>query len=371
MKQRFWLFKRGNVYYVQDSETGKQQSLDVTDKLQAQRLRAAKEEAIGQKTLNLAVGRAYLAASDPSLVTRTWNMVMEKLCARAKKDTSRERNVREMSSRPFDLIRRKKLIETTAEDFLRVLEAGKISTNLYLRCLHNLALGLGWLPWPVLAREYWPKVKNKEKRAVTLEEHQKIIGAEKNRERRLYYELLWETGASQSDAVKLHVGNVDWESNALYYQRQKTGEWAYLMIGEHLAEVLKQLSDQGPLFPHISKTSDNARSSEFRRRCNTVRVYGISLHSYRYAWAERAKTCGYPERFAQEALGHNSKAVHRAYAKKAKVKLPSLEEYEKLRAGGKVIPLPIPNGTPAVATAPANQDSGTHSLPNIAQAANA
>ena len=34
------------------------------------------------------------------------------------------------------------------------------------------------------------------------------------------------------------------------------------------------------------------------------------------AWAERAKTCGYPERFAQAALGHNSKAVHRAYAKK-------------------------------------------------------
>ena len=120
MKQRFWLFKRGNVYYVQDSETGKQQSLDVTDKLEAQRLRAAKEEAIGQKTLNLAVGRAYLAASDPSLVTRTWNMVMEKLCARAKKDTSRERNVREMASRPFDFIRRKKLIETTAEDFARV-----------------------------------------------------------------------------------------------------------------------------------------------------------------------------------------------------------------------------------------------------------
>ena len=150
MKQRFWLFKRGNVYYVQDSETGKQQSLDVTDKLQAQRLRAAKEEAIGQKTLNLAVGRAYLAACDPSLVTRTWNMVMEKLCARAKKDTSRERNVREMARCPFDLIRRKKLIETTAEDFLRVLEVGKVSTNLYLRCLHNLALGLGWLPWPRL-----------------------------------------------------------------------------------------------------------------------------------------------------------------------------------------------------------------------------
>ena len=55
----------------------------------------------------------------------------------------------------------------------------------------------------------------------------------------------------------------------------------------------------------------------------------MSLHSYRYAWAERARTAGYPERFAMENLGHNSKAVHLAYAKKAKVLLPPLEEYEQ------------------------------------------
>lgn len=55
----------------------------------------------------------------------------------------------------------------------------------------------------------------------------------------------------------------------------------------------------------------------------------MTLHSYRYAWAERARIAGVPERFAQEALGHNSIAVHRAYAKKAKVKVPSLEQYEK------------------------------------------
>jgi hypothetical protein len=36
----------------------------------------------------------------------------------------------------------------------------------------------------------------------------------------------------------------------------------------------------------------------------------------------------HPEGFAQEALGHNSKAVHRAYAKRAHMKLSSLEEYE-------------------------------------------
>jgi hypothetical protein len=33
------------------------------------------------------------------------------------------------------------------------------------------------------------------------------------------------------------------------------------------------------------------------------------------------------ERFAQEALGHNSKAVHRAYAKRALMKLPSLGKW--------------------------------------------
>jgi len=46
---------------------------------------------------------------------------------------------------------------------------------------------------------------------------------------------------------------------------------------------------------------------------------------------------GYPERFAQEALGHNSKAVHRAYAKHALMKLPSLEEYEQ-QAAAKTTP---------------------------------
>jgi len=44
-------------------------------------------------------------------------------------------------------------------------------------------------------------------------------------------------------------------------------------------------------------------------------------------------------RNTQEALGHNSKAVHRAYARKAKVKLPSLESYEKQAAGGQIIKL--------------------------------
>lgn len=68
----------------------------------------------------------------------------------------------------------------------------------------------------------------------------------------------------------------------------------------------------------------------------------MTLHSYRYAWAERAIIAGYPERFAQLALGHNSKAVHRAYAKRAQVTLPPLEDYERDAKAAQVIPLPLP-----------------------------
>jgi integrase len=84
------------------------------------------------------------------------------------------------------------------------------------------------------------------------------------------------------------------------------------------------------------------RATEFKQRCRGLGIEGVTLHSYRYAWAERALTAGYPERFAQEALGHNSKAVHRAYARKAKVIVPALESYEKNGMGGKVVKLPTP-----------------------------
>src|ERR1700679_992980 len=85
------------------------------------------------------------------------------------------------------------------------------------------------------------------------------------------------------------------------------------------------------LFPYLSSVRANDRATEFRSRCRQLGIEGGTLPSYRYAWAERAKVVGYPERFAQGALGHNSKTVHRAYAKRELMKIPSLEEYE-LRA---------------------------------------
>ncbi len=63
------------------------------------------------------------------------------------------------------------------------------------------------------------------------------------------------------------------------------------------------------------------------------------LHNYRHSWAQRAKSCGYPQRFAQEALGHTSRAVHEAYAKGTVVICPPLDEYE-YRAEAKIVTLP-------------------------------
>jgi integrase len=328
MKKRFWLFKRAGVFYLQDVETRKKESLHTTDRREAERLREARHEAAEHPHLGLTLAKAYLTAYDPEMPKRTWATVMKEFCDRGQPQTQARRQS-EIAGKPFDIIRHKKLIETTADDFLNVLKAGGVFTHAFLKCVHNLAVGLGWLPWPILPQKLWPVVITRKKRGITLTEHQSIIASEKNEERRRYYELVWEIGASQTDTVLLSAENIDWERKILAYQRKKTGQWAYLSIGARLEALLRRLPKEGPFFPKIRTSTDSARSAEFYRRCRLAGVKGVSLHSYRYAWAERAKACGYPERWAQNALGHNSRAVHEAYAKEARAICPPLEDYEQ------------------------------------------
>jgi hypothetical protein len=341
MKQRFYIYQRGDTFYLQDSRTGKQQSLNTKDRNEASRLLEIKRQSAADPGFNQLILKTCLSAQDPLLSKRTWATVMEQM-ARHGKDSTRSRCERAMQSRAYDAIRRVKLIETTAEDFLTILNDGKVSVVHYLKRLHNLALGLGWTAFPVLAPRLWPKPQFKSKRGITLAEHQRILGAERNAERSLYYQLLWEIGSSQSDAAALTAENIDWPTRSLTYFRMKTGERAQMAISERMLAIFEQLPTIGPLFPKIATTRDSARASEFHRRCHLLGIEGISLHSYRYAWAERAKTCGYPERFAQAALGHNSQAVHRAYAKKAQVMIPTLEEYERKMAAAQTVIVPLP-----------------------------
>jgi integrase len=331
MKQRYYLYRRRQTYYLQDSRTGKQQSLETKDRQEALRLLEIKRQSATDPAFNQIMLRTCLATQDSKLAKRTWQTVMDQIQTHGR-ESSQTRYARAVRHKAFDSIRKLKLVETTSEDFLAVLNGASVSVCHYLKRLHNLALGLGWLPLPVLAPRLWPRLRYKPKRAVTLAEHQLILAAELNPERNRYYQMLWEIGASQSDAALLSADNIDPATNTLSYFRLKTGEQAVLTISNSLATLLRELPSTGLLFPKIAVTPVNVRAADFFYLCKRLKIQGITLHSYRYAWAERAKSVGMPERFAMENLGHNSKAVHRAYAKRALMKIPSLEDYEEKAA---------------------------------------
>jgi integrase len=332
MKNRYHVFQRGwGTYYCEDLVTKKQTTLRTRDKDEAFRLVAAKNENDEAPAFSLHLARVYWKAGDPAAAKRTWQQVMDEI-PKLKTDTTRHRWLTAIRDKAFDTIRNLVVLETQAEHFLKVLECGSVSTNIYLRRIHNFALDMNWLPWPVLPKKRWPAIKFKEKRAITHAEHLAIVTREQNPERKAFYQLAWHLGASQSDIANLESENIDWETNVISFSRKKTGSIAIMRFDEEVAELLRSLPSRGRLFPYLQTVRSNDRSTEFHQRCVGLKIKGVSLHSYRYAWAERAKTAGYPERFAQEALGHNSKAVHRAYARKAKVELPSLGEYERQRA---------------------------------------
>jgi integrase len=257
-----------------------------------------------------------------------------------KKDETQRRWQTAIKDKAFDSIRHLPLLETRPEHFLRVLEAGKVSTNVYLRRIHNFGLDMTWLPWPVLAKKRWPAVEFKEKRGITLAEHLAIVAREPNPERKAFYQLAWHLGASQSDLAFLEADNVDWEHHVISYARKKTTTVAIMRFDGDVAEILRDLPGNGPLFPYLRTVRAGDRATEFKQRCDGLGIKGVTLHSYRYAWAERAKAAGYPERYAQVNLGHNSKAMARAYSRRAEVEMPSLGEYERRRkefASGKEI----------------------------------
>ncbi len=352
MPQRYRKFQRAwGTFFAFDNLTGNSVTLKTKNKIEAERKVQAMNQAESQPAMNLGLARVYMNGADPKLVTRTWQEVMEGIVAQ-KSDETRRRWEVAIKDRNFDCIRNRPVAETRPEHFIKALSDGKVSSNVYLRRVHNHALGMDWLLKPVIPRLQWPKPLFKGKRAITVEEHQAIIeaeaaAAERNRgsrnsdrphyaERRDFYELLWHTGASQSDAAFLLAEDIDWQNQTICYSRKKLKSRgttvikpALIRFGKEIAEILKRRPEKGPLFTYLRTVRPGDRATEFKQRCEGLSIKGVSLHSYRYAWAERALKCGYPERFAQQALGHNSKAVHHAYAKHAEVTVPSLDDWEE------------------------------------------
>lgn len=292
MKLRYRLFRKSSgIYFAEDCISRKQESLRTRDKAIATRLFHARNEAHEQPAMNLQLARVYLRHSDPLVSTRTWQHVVDEII-RVKTGENQIRWKVMAKSKHFDPIRNRSLIETQAEHLLHVLQCGKVSINVYLRRMHNFALDMNWLPASVIPKRQWPAVRYKAKRAITLEEHQKIIAAEKNLERKAHYQLCWHLGASQGDIANLRGEDVDWQNSTVSFMRKKTGVPVIVHLGKEALNVFKDLPSEGVLFPYLSGVRAGDRATEFGQRCRRLGITGVSLHSYRYAWAERAKVAG-------------------------------------------------------------------------------
>jgi integrase len=183
-----------------------------------------------------------------------------------------------------------------------------------------------------MADAAWPQVRKVKFTAITEDEHQQIIAREQNKERRLYYQMLWETGGSQTDIACLSWDQIDLGQGIIRFSRKKLlakeGGDSLLRIGPRLSAILAELPQAGYLFPAFRNENSKLRSTEFWRLCKTLGIKGRCLHSYRYAWAQRARAAGMPEREAMNHLGHKSRAIHAAYSGGAQVAVMPLEFYE-------------------------------------------
>jgi len=349
MKERFRLVQlgnRGGAFYCKDITTGSRTSLKTKNRADAERLILHKNEAQRHPLLNRKIGMAYLAGTDSAITKRTWQDVMDDIIKDKQGPTLRRWKIA-VRDKAFSSLRHRVVIETLPEELLLVLRTGKVSTNVYLRRLQNHCLGMGWLPVPILPKKLFPKIVHREKRAITWDEHCKIVNRERNSERRDFYDLCWHLGGSQSDIANLKAEDFDHTNRSFCYARKKTANMGGTKLGAMAWEIIERLPRTGPLFPYLIKVREADRATEFKQRCEGLEIHGVTLHSYRYAWAERSANAGYPERYAQRALGQNSKIVHRAYARKAQGQLPSLEDYEKIIRSGQNVVLSSETESPA------------------------
>ena len=77
-------------------------------------------------------------------------------------------------------------------------------------------------------------------------------------------------------------------------------------------------------FPQLH-VSEKPRADYFRKRCLMLGISGVTFHSYLGRSRQNRRLLG---TLRPGSLPRIPKAVHRAHAKRAEVKLPSLEEFE-------------------------------------------
>ncbi len=151
--KRYRLVYRGvrDTYYSFDTHTQKRESLGTNNADEAQRLVDAKDEAVRHAEMNLQIAQVYLRHSDQALTSRTWQDVMEAMVP-LKSGPTQARWKNAIRDKALDALRPRRLLQTTSDHFMQTLKAGTVSTNVFLRGLHNFAVGMHWVPWPVLPK---------------------------------------------------------------------------------------------------------------------------------------------------------------------------------------------------------------------------
>jgi integrase len=129
-----------------------------------------------------------------------------------------------------------------------------------------------------------PRSVFKQKRAITSAEHEAIVARELNPERHDFYELLWHTGASQTDAAGLTAEDINWQTRTLSYCRNKLKSRAgikpaLIRFGDDVASILQRRPQAGPLFPYLRTVRPGNRATEFKQRCQGLKISGVTLHS--------------------------------------------------------------------------------------------
>jgi len=169
---------------------------------------------------------------------------------------------------------------------------------------------MNWLPWPLIPKRQWPTVRFKDKWAVTLAEHQQIIAAEVNPERKALYQLCWHLGASKGDIASLRGEDVDWKDGTVSFTRKKTGVPVIVHLGGEALNLFKDLPAEGVLFPYLSGVRAGDRATEFGQRslalkasrCTATAMRGRNVprwqatrkDSPKRRWATIAKPCIVP-----------------------------------------------------------------------------
>jgi hypothetical protein len=142
MKTRYRLICRGirgGAYYCVDTQTGKRTSLGTTNADDAKQIIEAKNNSERQPVLNLQIAEAYLAGSDNGITTRTWQHAIEALIS-AKQGANQYRWETAAKDKAFAALLPQVIIETKSETLLKVLQMGTVSTNVYLRRIHNFSV---------------------------------------------------------------------------------------------------------------------------------------------------------------------------------------------------------------------------------------